>query len=96
VKISLPSQRRSSPAKVKPARLRNISPRLPRRSRRGRLAAPSATQPEVLPLPLLAQPEPEPRSDGESVRGDSLQLYLREIGQVKLLTPAEEIILANI
>src|SRR6185312_3661153 len=28
-------------------------------------------------------------------RGDSLQLYLREIGQVKLLTPAEEIALAK-
>ena len=28
-------------------------------------------------------------------RGDNLQLYLREIGQVKLLTPAEEIALAK-
>jgi len=31
----------------------------------------------------------------ESARGDSLQLYLREIGQVKLLTPQEEITLAS-
>jgi len=28
-------------------------------------------------------------------RGDNLQLYLREIGQVQLLTPAEEIVLAK-
>ena len=31
----------------------------------------------------------------ESLRGDTLQLYLREIGQVKLLTPKEEIALAR-
>ena len=31
----------------------------------------------------------------ESLRGDTLQLYLREIGQVKLLTPQEEITLAR-
>ena len=31
----------------------------------------------------------------ESLRGDSLQLYLREIGQVKLLTAQEEIALAK-
>ena len=31
----------------------------------------------------------------ESLHGDTLQLYLREIGQVKLLTPKEEITLAR-
>ena len=39
-------------------------------------------------------PPPEPVSS-ESVRGDMLQLYLREIGQMKLLTPKEEIALAR-
>jgi len=36
----------------------------------------------------------EPRSS-ESLHGDTLQLYLREIGQVKLITPQEEIALAK-
>ena len=31
----------------------------------------------------------------ESLHGDTLQLYLREIGQVKLLAPQEEITLAR-
>src|SRR2546421_6144012 len=33
--------------------------------------------------------------DSAMPRGDALQLYLREIGQVKLLTPKEEIVLAR-
>jgi len=37
---------------------------------------------------------PEPASS-ESLRGDTLQLYLREIGRVKLITPREEIALAR-
>ena len=39
-----------------------------------------------------APPEPIPT---ESLHGDTLQLYLREIGQVKLLTPKEEVALAR-
>src|SRR3569833_1852912 len=41
------------------------------------------------------QPEPAKQTEGTVTNGDSLQLYLREIGQVKLLTPAEEIVLAK-
>ena len=41
------------------------------------------------------QPEPAQPIEGTVTNGDSLQLYLREIGQVKLLTPAEEIALAK-
>jgi len=57
------------------------------------LPASRLTGPESLPAEApLAEPEvirPEP------ARGDALQLYLREIGQVKLLTPDEEIALAG-
>jgi RNA polymerase primary sigma factor len=42
--------------------------------------------------PNVAPAEPVP---SESLRGDTLQLYLREIGQVKLITPKEEIALAK-
>lgn len=61
-----------------------------------------------VPAPLLSlevkeakrQPEPPARQEAqpvklESAQGNTLQLYLREIGQVKLLTPAEEIALAK-
>jgi len=39
---------------------------------------------------IRSEPEQQPVTNG-----DSLQLYLREIGQVKLLTPEEEIVLAK-
>jgi RNA polymerase primary sigma factor len=42
--------------------------------------------------PSVAAAESNP---SESLRGDTLQLYLREIGQVKLITPKEEIVLAR-
>jgi len=53
---------------------------------------------EVAPALVIADPaaaeEPvEKASTGG--HGDSLQLYLREIGRVKLLTPKEEIALAR-
>src|SRR4051812_7870545 len=41
------------------------------------------------------QVEPAQPVEAPVTNGDSLQLYLREIGQVKLLTPAEEIVLAK-
>ena len=39
--------------------------------------------------------EPTPSTSSEFPRGDAFQLYLREIGQVALLTPKEEIALAK-
>jgi len=42
-----------------------------------------------------APKEPAQPQETEVPSGDSLQLYLREIGQVKLLTPAEELALAK-
>src|SRR6185295_15698434 len=48
----------------------------------------------VTPAPAPASVEPTP-FPVESARADTLQLYLREIGQVRLITPQEEIALAK-
>jgi len=67
-------------------------PRLvsPRPFRRGRVA-PAEEPAAVNEIKIENEP---PKSD-DVARGDSLQLYLREIGRVKLLTPDEEIVLAR-
>ena len=83
---------RPGPGKVAPRRLRLIRPRLSRRSRNRlsspatvRLAVPPVAKETVVMNPIAA----------DLPHGDVLQLYLREIGQVKLLTPQEEIMLAR-
>ena len=66
-----------------------------RPSRRLRFPAPetaAAGTPALLASPNVAPADPMP---SESLHGDTLQLYLREIGQVKLITPQEEIVLAK-
>jgi len=68
---------------------KRIAPRVPWRAPKLRRAR---RLPAAEPTPRQV-PEPEP-STPPSLRGDAYQLYLREIGQVKLLTPAEEIELA--
>jgi len=75
---------------------RGLKPRLSRTSRFSE--EPSLEGPVTAkPLPVIVPTEaPEPkRKASESISGDNLLLYLREIGQVKLLTPQEEIVLAN-
>jgi RNA polymerase primary sigma factor len=79
---------RTSPQTLALPRARLMTPRLPRRSR----AAAVSESRAHLPAPVPAAPEVIP---AESPRGDALQLYLREVGQVKLLTPKEEVALAR-
>jgi RNA polymerase primary sigma factor len=66
-------------------------------SRRAR--KPSAPPVELVDVPIAPAAEPEDvgidAAPAESPQGNMLQLYLREIGQVKLLTPAEELALAK-
>ena len=71
--------------KFTPARVRLTEPRLA--ERRLQVASPAKLTDK--------EPDPEPVSQADLPRGDALQLYLREIGQVKLITPQEEIALAR-
>ena len=50
---------------------------------------------EASSAPVKAAVESTPPANNAAARGDSLQLYLQEIGQVKLLTPKEELELAK-
>ncbi len=60
---------------------------------RGAKKTPASTT--QAPAPVLLEPAPVPHEPGAASSGDSLQLYLNEIGQVKLLTPEEELALAK-
>jgi RNA polymerase primary sigma factor len=66
--------------------------RLTNSRRSKRLRASKLPAAPALPSPAPVSVEAAP---AESLHGDTLQLYLREIGQVKLLTPQEEITLAR-
>jgi hypothetical protein len=76
---------------------RRVNLTSPARAKRCRTSAPLKTvtlaEAPVAVIPN-ATPAPPPLRN-EASRGDSLQLYLQEIGLVKLLTPAEELELAR-
>jgi len=82
---------RSGTSKV---RLPHISLTPSRRPRRYRIASRLPAN-DVAAPPLITDLEPVESLPTDLPRGDALQLYLREIGQVKLLTPQEEIVLAR-
>lgn len=81
---------RNSRSGVKGLRLPRARLTPARRARRTQ--APARVTPLIGASPAAAPAETGP---AESLRGDSMQLYLREIGQVQLLTPQEEILLAR-
>ena len=87
MKIISEQNRRENKTRFRPVRVR-LTPA--RRSRR--TTAPARVASLALPVRASGIADAAPT---ESFRGDTLQLYLREIGQVKLLTPAEEITLAR-
>ncbi len=82
---------------VRGSRIKSVRIPVPRLRTPRRLQSQSArtTTTVVLAKPALAIPVPADPALPESLRGDTLQLYLREIGQVKLITPKEEIALAR-
>jgi RNA polymerase primary sigma factor len=87
MKTLLEKNQRKNGTKIRSPRVR---PGVVHRSRPVRVRA-------VQPSTVVPMPAPSTGAvvQNESLAGDTLQLYLREIGKVKLLTPAEEIALAR-
>jgi RNA polymerase primary sigma factor len=82
---------RTRPKKLRLPRVRLASSR---NSRRVQVPVLPVAIPSTPPL-MATVPAKEEVIPTESLRGDTLLLYLREIGMVKLLTPKEEITLAR-
>ncbi len=81
-------------SRLAPPRVRLTPLRLVKRGR-SVTPKPGALRLRLTPVPVTSDHEPAEAASASAPRGDSLQLYLREIGQVKLLTPKEEITLAR-
>ena len=94
MKIAGKRSYRSRTARLAPSCVRLTPPRLPRRLRGSRRLPAVQLLPPV-PAPAAAETRSAEPIWAESAHGDALLLYLREIGQVKLLTPQEEIALAR-
>ena len=80
----------------KPVKLATSRPRMgAAKNSRPRRAIKTAASNREKKSPTTTSPTVVEATSRESLRGDSLQLYLREISQVKLLTAQEEIALAK-
>ncbi|SPE52140.1 RNA polymerase sigma factor [Verrucomicrobia bacterium] len=75
-------------AKLRPTRARTRTTRLPAQPRL------AESRPDFEP-PQPKKSEPIEAPSGSKEPSDALQLYFKEIGQVKLLTPEEEIVLGK-
>ena len=92
MKTTFKSPGRSRLTKLAPRPVRLTAPRLSRRAGNRVLSPVTVLARGMSPAREATPAEPASR---DSLHGDVLQLYLREIGQVKLLTPPEEIVLAK-
>jgi RNA polymerase primary sigma factor len=92
MKTTFKSIDRSRMTKVTPRPVRLTASRLSRQAGSRVLSPATVLSRTTSPAREVTPAEPASR---DLPHGDVLQLYLREIGQVKLLTPAEEIVLAK-
>lgn len=92
MKITFKRNYRSRTTVAARPRVRLTPSRLPKRCR---ASSPPPTVEVLGAEPMASESEPAQLQRAEFPRGDALQIYLSEIGQVKLLTPKEEIALAR-
>jgi RNA polymerase primary sigma factor len=92
MKSTLKRNHRTRAASLNLPRIRLTPSRWPRRYR---MASPPPATVGLGAKPAAPGIVPSEPIPSEPIRGDTLQLYLREIGQVKLITPQEEIALAK-
>ena len=94
MKTTIKRTKRSRTTRLTPTRVGPTATRLPARIR-GSPPPPATVLARMRPVLVAREIEPAEAIVTAAPRGDTLQLYLREIGQVKLLTPKEEIALAR-